>query len=1323
MMGTLILNAAQGSVRATAGGLIGHAVGSLFGGGPIGSMFGHIAGQAFSGALTDHRTRLHDGPRLHDMPVMGATEGTPIPKVYGRARLGGTLIWATRFAEMITQTETETGSGGASGGHGFKGGGGGGTTTINRTYSYYGNFAVAVCEGPVAFIRRIWADGQLLDHQAVTLRIYRGDDNQQPDPLIVAKEGAATTPAFRGTCYVVFERMPLAAFGNRLPQLSFEVVRPVNGVGDKIRSINLIPGSGEFVYGVTATSRDLGQGNSRTENRHDLSGASDWMVSLDALQALCPNLQHVQLVASWFGDDLRCDSCTIAPRVELSGKATFGAQWMVAGLTRAGARAVSQIDGRPAYGGTPSDQSVLEAIKDLRRRGLAVTLYPFLMMDIPAANTLADPWSGAKSQAAYPWRGRITCAPAPGQAGSPDGSLAADTAVQAFFGTATAAQFSYRNGVVFSGNPEWSWRRMVLHYAMLAQAAGGVDGFIIGSECVALNHIRSGIGTFPAPIAFASLASEVKSVLGSATVLTYAADWTEYGGYSPSSGELRFPLDVLWAHPAIGAVGIDAYWPVSDWRDGNQHRDLAQAETIYDPSYLAAGMVSGENFDWFYASPSDRHAQLRTPVTDGRINKPWVWRAKDVQSWWSNPHFERLNGVEYASPTPWQPCSKPVWLTEIGCPAVDKGTNAPNVFPDPKSAESALPPFSHGGRDDVMMLRFVEAALSAFDPHQGADTSRNPVSPVYGGRMIDADRISFWAWDARPFPAFPAMGDVWADNSNWQTGHWLTGRLESVPLDGLMQAMLEDAALSVPLSGRVDEVIDGYVVDHPMSVAEMVAPLCDLLDIEVAASGAGLRLLSPHRKPVAQLALDDCVPLPDGALFDHHRQRETALPSELALGFTEADADYRRAVVSSRRLASGVGRKSLAEFALMTRRSEAQRMADSWMHRVWTNRDEVTFALAPRWIGLEIGDVVTLPLADLARPYVITSIREQGMRLITARAVAEPTRRARGLSMPALTSRAPKLASRPWVAIFDMPIATGSPVVMQVIAAFADPWPSSLTVWRSADGASYDPILTLDAPARIGRLLSDCPAGHLWVWDESCMLTIELQGGVLTSPGDLNGLSGAPALAIEGADGAWEVISYARAELVGPKQWRLSRLLRGLGGSELSAQRFVAAGARCVVLDGAVKPLRQGLASLGEVWHWRVVASHLDHADTMAVALDSTVSGAALVPLSPVGLTAKRSTQGIVLNWIRRARSGADGWGVTDIPLDEEVEAYQVAISKAGQTIRQITVSAPTCLYAASDEWADFGQAQSQLAVSIRQISRAVGLGNALSAQVAILSQ
>ena len=44
--------------------------------------------------------------------------------------------------------------------------------------------------------------------------------------------------------------------------------------------------------------------------------------------------------------------------------------WKVAGLARDDAYVVSQVDGRPAYGGTPSDESVVAAIRDLKARGL-----------------------------------------------------------------------------------------------------------------------------------------------------------------------------------------------------------------------------------------------------------------------------------------------------------------------------------------------------------------------------------------------------------------------------------------------------------------------------------------------------------------------------------------------------------------------------------------------------------------------------------------------------------------------------------------------------------------------------------------------------------------------------------------------------------------------------------------------------------------------------------------------------------------------------------------------------------------------------------------
>ena len=94
---------------------------------------------------------------------------------------------------------------------------------------------------------------------------------------------------------------------------------------------------------------------------------------------------------------------------------------------------------------------------------------------------------------------------------------------------------------------------------------------------------------------------------------------------------------------------------------------------------------------------------------------------------------------------------------EVGCGAVDKAANQPNVFVDPKSSETALPYFSSGRRDDYMQRRYLQAILEAFDPAgPGAVPGLNPVSTVYGGRMVDVSRVHVYAWDLRPFPVhFP----------------------------------------------------------------------------------------------------------------------------------------------------------------------------------------------------------------------------------------------------------------------------------------------------------------------------------------------------------------------------------------------------------------------------------------------------------------------------------------------------------------------------------------------------------------------------------------
>jgi hypothetical protein len=156
-------------------------------------------------------------------------------------RTGGNIIWATDFRE---ETETTRHGGGGTGG------GGCGGTDVTECF-YFASLAVALCEGAITGVGRIWADGKLMNLDGVTMRVHFGGEDQEPDPFIAAKMGVANTPAFRGTGYVVFEELPIERFGNRLPQLSFEVIRPIldgESAESLVRAVTLIPASGEFAY-------------------------------------------------------------------------------------------------------------------------------------------------------------------------------------------------------------------------------------------------------------------------------------------------------------------------------------------------------------------------------------------------------------------------------------------------------------------------------------------------------------------------------------------------------------------------------------------------------------------------------------------------------------------------------------------------------------------------------------------------------------------------------------------------------------------------------------------------------------------------------------------------------------------------------------------------------------------------------------------------------------------------------------------------------------------------------------------------------------------
>ncbi len=104
----------------------------------------------FGGAGNRHLA----GTKLDDVGAQTASEGSPTMYCLGaQNRVSGTVIWKSD----ITTTEIQDRGGGGKGG----GGGGGGTTTSTR-FVYSTSLAVAVCEGTVNSVRKIWADSHLI---------------------------------------------------------------------------------------------------------------------------------------------------------------------------------------------------------------------------------------------------------------------------------------------------------------------------------------------------------------------------------------------------------------------------------------------------------------------------------------------------------------------------------------------------------------------------------------------------------------------------------------------------------------------------------------------------------------------------------------------------------------------------------------------------------------------------------------------------------------------------------------------------------------------------------------------------------------------------------------------------------------------------------------------------------------------------------------------------------------------------------------------------------------------------------------------------------
>lgn len=257
---------------------VGAIAGSFFGNPLLGLSVGSVVG----GILFPQRGAIPERGKIDDLHITGSSYGAFMPIIYGTMAVGGQLIWATD--KVPHEHDVQAGKGGG---------------VASRDYTYTVSCAISFSEGPVQAFEKIWANDLLIyDSGSGTkedITFYLGDNTQTPDSFIEASIAtgqtvpptAGTTPAYRGTAYILIKNLDLTPYGNAIPQFTAQMF------------------TGFDTESIYAILNDLASRCGLTTDQYDFTMAKDVLTTFTGFiisqrQSVLDSLQ--QLLSTYFID-------------------------------------------------------------------------------------------------------------------------------------------------------------------------------------------------------------------------------------------------------------------------------------------------------------------------------------------------------------------------------------------------------------------------------------------------------------------------------------------------------------------------------------------------------------------------------------------------------------------------------------------------------------------------------------------------------------------------------------------------------------------------------------------------------------------------------------------------------------------------------------------------------------------------------------------------------------------------------------------------------------------------------------------------------------
>lgn len=158
---------------------------------------------------------------IADFQINTASYGEVVPEILGTTRVSGNIIDYEDFTAHEHSSTTRTGKGG------------GGSSHTEITYTYTVAAAIALCEGPIAGVGKVWRDKEIYSYpsEKIELTLFNGEQGQAPWPYMVSKHPGKALP-YSGLAYMA----GVVDLGERgsLPQYNFEIMGKLRDTGDGV---------------------------------------------------------------------------------------------------------------------------------------------------------------------------------------------------------------------------------------------------------------------------------------------------------------------------------------------------------------------------------------------------------------------------------------------------------------------------------------------------------------------------------------------------------------------------------------------------------------------------------------------------------------------------------------------------------------------------------------------------------------------------------------------------------------------------------------------------------------------------------------------------------------------------------------------------------------------------------------------------------------------------------------------------------------------------------------------------------------------------------